>query len=337
VLIRRDLFAIFALGASSLSIAVLMVLEPTPDVALVQIVVDILTTVILVLALTRIPYARREAARQLNDTPGRFGPLGAGVVAAGLGMVMSLVVFAALSSRPRVSQVTPYYEQNSDPLTGAHDIVGAIVVDFRGFDTMIEITVFSMAGLAMFSLLTYAAKKHNDADTSAPDAPVDAGEPLTPRVIRRDLLDIAGLRTSPFVRMLAYTTLPLTLMIAFTHMIYGHAQPGDGFTAGVIISLGVGFWYIVLGYEHTKQRLTWLRPLPLMASGILLVMAGSVAPTLMGGSFFAPVDFGKLWGLPLPAGFYLSTSFLFEVAICLAVLGSATLMIDTLGRPQGEL
>ncbi len=337
VLIRRDLFAIFALGASSLSIAVLMVLEPTPDVALVQIVVDILTTVILVLALTRIPYTRRDAARRLNDAPGRFGPLGAGVVATGLGVVISLVVFAALSSRPRVSQVTPYYEQNSDPLTGAHDIVGAIVVDFRGFDTMIEITVFSMAGLAIFTLLTYATKKHNDADTPPPDAPVDASEPLTPRVITRDLLDIAGLRTSPFVRMLAYTTLPLTLMIAFTHMIYGHAQPGDGFTAGVIISLGVGFWYIVLGYEYTKRRLFWLRPLPLMASGILLVLASSVAPALMGSSFFAPVDFGKLWGLPLPAGFYLSTSFLFEVAICLAVLGSATLMIDTLGRPQGAL
>jgi hypothetical protein len=37
--------------------------------------------------------------------------------------------------------------------------------------------------------------------------------------------------------------------------------------------------------------------------------------------------------LPLPAGFNLSTSFLFEVAICLAVLGSASYMLDTLGHP----
>jgi hypothetical protein len=48
------------------------------------------------------------------------------------------------------------------------------------------------------------------------------------------------------------------------------------------------------------------------------------------------VDFGELMGLPLPAGFSLSTSFLFEVAICLAVLGSASAMLDTLGHPGEE-
>jgi hypothetical protein len=39
-------------------------------------------------------------------------------------------------------------------------------------------------------------------------------------------------------------------------------------------------------------------------------------------------------GLTLPKGFHLSTSFLFEVAICLSVLGSAIHMINTLGRPS---
>ena len=109
------------------------------------------------------------------------------------------------------------------------------------------------------------------------------------------------------------------------------------FTAGVIISLGAGFWYVVFGYEETKRRLPWLKSAPLIVGGILLATAGSTAPALLGGSFFAPVDFGALLGLPLPQGFYLSTSFLFEVAICLAVLGGASFMLDTLGHPGDEI
>ena len=50
----------------------------------------------------------------------------------------------------------------------------------------------------------------------------------------------------------------------------------------------------------------------------------------------ANVDFGELVGLPLPKGFHLSTSFLFEVSICLSVLGSGAHMLATLGRPEYE-
>jgi len=41
-----------------------------------------------------------------------------------------------------------------------------------------------------------------------------------------------------------------------------------------------------------------------------------------------------LIGLPLPKGFHISTSFLFEVSICLSVLGSGAHMLATLGRPE---
>ncbi len=53
----------------------------------------------------------------------------------------------------------------------------------------------------------------------------------------------------------------------------------------------------------------------------------------MTGDFLANVDFGELVGLPLPKGFHISSSFLFEVSICLSVLGSVALMLNTLGHP----
>ena len=148
--------------------------------------------------------------------------------------------------------MTPYYEANAKALTGAKDIVGAIVVDFRGFDTMIEITVFGMAGLGVYTLLRYASQNGAATLVSKPP-PARAGSPSRP-------LGIGGQPTSAFVHALAYAILPLAMVIGVTHMMYGHDQPGDGFTAGVIISLGMAFWYVVFGYDETKRRLPWLKP-----------------------------------------------------------------------------
>lgn len=352
VIIKRDLFAILALGASGLAMALLIALEPSPDVALVQVIVDILSTVVLVLALTRLPRAQREEAEKFNRAHTVTNVPRDVLLSAGMGAVVAVICLYAFMSRPRESIVTPFYEQNSKPLTGAADIVGAIVVDFRGFDTMIEITVFSMAGAGVYTLLRHAMKKRETAqleeklhvaDHGGAEEAVEtnggAGVPSHPMhdVLPEWIKGIGSLRTSSFVHMLAYVALPVALVVACVHMIYGHDQPGDGFTAGVIISLAVGLWYVVFGYDDAKQRLAALKPSLLIGAGIMTVMLGSIAPAFLGGTFFSPFDFGAVLGLPLPAGFYLSTSFLFEIAICLSVLGSATFILDTLGHPERDL
>jgi multicomponent K+:H+ antiporter subunit A len=336
VIIRRDLLAIIALGSSGLAIAVVIALEPSPDVALVQAVVEVLTLVVLVLALSRLPRAQRERAETLNAGERGATARNALLAIAG-GLLVTALCLYAFASRPRTSVVTPFYEQNAKPLTGAADIVGAIVVDFRGFDTLIEITVFSIAGVGVFSLLRLAMKKRETASLPAEGEVVSNTAGHRPLPLLPSLAGIDGVRTSPFIRALAYVALPLAFVLAAVQMIYGHDQPGDGFTAGVTLSLGVGFWYVVFGYERTKQRLSLFRPGPLIGTGILLALAGSAAPLFLGGGFFSPFDFGAALGLPLPKGFYLSTSFIFEVAICLAVLGAATFIIDTLGHPERDL
>jgi multicomponent K+:H+ antiporter subunit A len=120
-------------------------------------------------------------------------------------------------------------------------------------------------------------------------------------------------------------------------MMYGHDQPGDGFTAGVIVSLALGFWYLVFGYHGVRRRLTWLRPGLLIGGGLSLALVSGTAAAVVTGSFLGHVDFGQWLGLPMPEGFALSTAFFFEVAICLAVLGSASYMLDTLGHPGEEV
>jgi len=326
VVLKRDFSAIVALGASGLGVAVLMALEPDPDVALVQVVVDILTMVVLVLALTRLPREERRRAWKLTFRQSRAGLARDLLIAAGSALVVAFLTLQALASRPRESILTPFFESGAKALTGAKDIVGATIVDFRALDTLVEITVFGIAGLGVFNLLRLAARKAGD-----------AGEKRPPGGGRRlPTLGIGGPQTSPFVHALAYVSLPVSMMIATVHIMYGHDQPGDGFTAGVIISLALGFWYVVFGYHQVKQRLTWLRPNLFVGSGLLLAVLVATTAALITGSFLGHVDFGQRIGLPLPEGFHLGTSFLFEVSICLVVLGSASYMLDTLGHPGEE-
>jgi multicomponent K+:H+ antiporter subunit A len=247
-----------------------------------------------------------------------------GLLAVVSGAVVTLITLSALLSRPRESLITPFFETSAKTLVGSKSIVGAIIVDFRALDTLIEICVFGVAGLGIYTLLLYAARKFGDKGRQLVELPVPTAS-LT--------LGIGGQKTSSFLRALAYVILPVALIIGITDIMYGHNQPGDGFTAGVIISLAVGFWYIVFGYYETRRRLFWLGTSSFVAAGILLAIISGMVGAIIQGNFFANVDFGRMLGVPLPQGFHLSTSFLFELAICLSVLGSVTHMLNTFGHP----
>lgn len=326
--LKRDFAAILAMGASGLGLALYIILEPALDVALVQVVVDILSVVILVLALGRLPVVQRRVAQEITNerTTNLPDVLRDAVLACAIGAVVMVLSFVALSSRPRESFPTAFYEANAKELVGAKDIVGAIVVDFRAVDTLFEITVFSTAGLGVFSLLRFAARKHKDLKPVKVTLNSVASSPIFKKAKLQPV--------SAFIRVPAYLILPFSMILAITHLMYGHDQPGDGFTAGVIVSLAVGLWYVVFGYEITRQRLTWIKSSTLIAVGVLLAIVNGSIAAIMQGSFLANVDYGELLHLVLPRGFHLSSSFIFELAIFLSVFGSATRLLDTLGRPD---
>jgi multicomponent K+:H+ antiporter subunit A len=326
VLLRSDFSAILAVGASGLGMAVLMIMASAPDVALVQVVVDILMVVILMLALTRLPRRQRQKVRDVTFRQSPVNLMRDILIATAIGVIVMLIALESLLSRPRLSVVTPYFEANAKKLTGAADIVGAIIVDFRALDTLIEITVFAMAGLGIYTLLRYAARKHGDTGRQVDELPASASRRLT-------TFGIGGTQTSSLLHALAYVSLPIAILIGTLHMMYGHDFPGDGFTAGVIIGLAVGFWYVVFGYYEMQQHLRWLKASVFISAGILLAIVTGTVAAIFNGSFFSNVDFGAMLGLPLPKGFHVSTSFLFELSICLTVLGSIAHMLNTLGHP----
>jgi hypothetical protein len=102
------------------------------------------------------------------------------------------------------------------------------------------------------------------------------------------------------------------------------------------VGLAVGLQYITFGYADMQARLRWLRPGPLVASGLLLLIANGAVGMATGGAFLAPVDYNAWLNLPLPPDVKLSSGLFFELGIALGVLGSLAYMLDTLGHPGYE-
>ncbi len=153
LLAKTRLVAICALGLVGAGAALIFVLYGAPDVAITQLMVDILVVAILGLVVPRLPRFRREdGARR------RFRPVDA-LIATAFGTVMAVLVLG-VSSVGVDREVTRYYESHGVPDAYGRNLVNVILVDFRAFDTLGEVVVLALAGLAVWALL---ARRGRDA------------------------------------------------------------------------------------------------------------------------------------------------------------------------------
>lgn len=141
---RSGLTSVIAVGALGFLVVFFFVLFRAPDLALTQLVVETITTVLLLLCLYHLPKLKRE------NSPIRF-KLVNGIVSLGVGVVMAIMALSVNGNKLFVS-ISDFYEKAYE-LAGAKNIVNAILVDFRGFDTMMEILVLFMAGLGVYAMI----------------------------------------------------------------------------------------------------------------------------------------------------------------------------------------
>ncbi|MHB1111026.1 MAG: hydrogen gas-evolving membrane-bound hydrogenase subunit E, partial [Devosia sp.] len=156
---RTRLFAILALGIQGFAVALLYLLFGAPDLSFTQFMVEILSVVILTLVMTRLRLDRQDL-RQFEDLV-RDGGL---ALICGLGVTTLLfaVIQGALDSR-----LSDFFNANSAAVAHGRNIVNVILVDFRGLDTLGEISVVMTAGIAILALIRGASKPRAPA---APDA-----------------------------------------------------------------------------------------------------------------------------------------------------------------------
>jgi multicomponent Na+:H+ antiporter subunit A len=145
------------LGGVGYAIAVLFALRGAPDLAVTQLLVETLTIVVFLLAL-------RVMARTKTRPVSRFPQIMRMCVAAVIGVAIPLFVLAVRGARTAPSASEEYFARSVDE-AGGRNVVNVILVDFRGFDTMGEITVLAIAALGVANLVR-AAERHRRTATA---------------------------------------------------------------------------------------------------------------------------------------------------------------------------
>ena len=141
---KTRLAAVATLGVVGFGISLLFVIFGAPDLAMTQFVIETLTVILLILVLYHLP-----PFEELSSKPTRFRDV---LIASSAGGLLTVLVYLAtqVQFHPTISK---YFSENSYVLAHGRNIVNVILVDFRGFDTLGEITVLAVAGIGVYALL----------------------------------------------------------------------------------------------------------------------------------------------------------------------------------------
>ncbi|MDW7774528.1 MAG: monovalent cation/H+ antiporter subunit A [Desulfobulbaceae bacterium] len=301
---RHRLRALIAFSVVGLGAAMAFVRFSAPDLALTQLSIEVVTIMLLLLALFFLP--QQDTAESSSLRRGRDG-----LLALGLGTGAGLLTWGVLT-RPQET-ISGFFTANSLPGGGGANVVNVILVDFRGFDTLGEITVLACAAIGIFALLDKLC--------------LPSGPDLNGRRLWAD-------ERHPLV--LAQTTrflLPLALLVSAYLFLRGHNAPGGGFIAGLVTSIALILQYMASGIAWTGQQ--WRIQYHLViAWGVLIAVATGAGSWLFNRPFLTSA-FGH-FHLPLVGDIELATAMLFDLGVYLTVVGVVMLILATLGKLTGR-
>jgi multicomponent Na+:H+ antiporter subunit A len=286
---QSTMSAVLALGAVGYGVATIFVSFGAPDLAMTQFSVETLTVLIYVLVFRHF--------RVLGSLSPRLVRARDGLIAIGIGVFIGglLVSVATTDTAPRLRE---YFAEFGPTLGHGRNIVNVILVDFRAFDTLGEITVLATAALGVRGLLRFAADGRHGHESVRPVA-------------------------SPIFRTAARLLMPLLLVFAVFLLLRGHNQPGGGFVGGLVAAAAFALYAIAFGVRRARQALL-VRPLTLLGAGLFLALLSGVPAVLRGQPFLT-----ALWA---PGSLPLGTPAVFDVGVFLVVAGVVLMMIFSLAE-----
>lgn len=149
------LTAIIALGVMGYTLSLFFVIFRAPDLALTQLIIETISVALFLLCFYHLPkLSLKQKTRRFKMT--NF------IISLGVGVVVTCLAFAS-TSQQSLDTISTYFIENSYKLAGGDNIVNVILVDFRGFDTLFEITVLAIAALGIYGLLKTQAKRKRGA------------------------------------------------------------------------------------------------------------------------------------------------------------------------------
>jgi len=289
------------LGASGLGMAMIFLASRAPDVAITQLMVETLTVIFLALVLRRLPPTRLVGSRK--PAARRFHAL----VAVVLGGVVTAMMLMTVS-QPLPGDIARWYLDNSLPGGKGANVVNVILVDFRALDTLGEILVVGLAGLAAASLLGGGRNTHAAGTAGGSSARHGQGA-------REGSADFGSV-------LLRQAILPLSGLLAVVSLVLlwrGHNLPGGGFIGGLVAASATVLLALAFGVERARAVLR-VPPVAMLAIGLAVAAAAGVVGLVQGEAFLT----GN-W--VFPGGLALGTPLLFDVGVFLTVLGAVLHML----------
>ncbi|MCJ8162569.1 monovalent cation/H+ antiporter subunit A [Acinetobacter zhairhuonensis] len=294
--------AVLISGAIGLVVTMVFVTLSAPDLALTQITVDVVTTVLLLMSLSLLPQLTPYESSQARRWRDAIIAIAGGV---GIGWITWLILTRDHNS------ISWFFLQQSIPLGGGSNVVNVILVDFRGFDTFGEITVLGIAGIGTLCLMD-GMRTHGTTTTQG----------LTYRFNPSPLM----------LRIASSWILPLALVISLYIFLRGHNYPGGGFIAGLITSLALIIQYIALGQDQAEQMLKaksgrlyeiWI------GTGLSIAGLTALAAWYWGRPFLTSAHIYV--SPPVLGEMHLASAAAFDVGVYITVVGATMLMISVLG------
>ncbi|WBU56470.1 monovalent cation/H+ antiporter subunit A [Paracoccus sediminicola] len=303
---RNRLLALVLIGIIGLIVSGAFVYLSAPDLALTQISVEVVTVMLMLLALNFLP------KRTWVETGGLRRGADA-LIATAVGLGFGGLAYAVMRRDFAFDTISGYHLENSYKQGGGDNVVNVTLVDFRGYDTFGEITVLGIAALVIFAMTETLMTGRSSRRL------------LNWRHDKRDAGDRHPLMLVVATRLI----LPISLTVGLFIFLRGHNEPGGGFVAGLIVAISLLMQYMASGFAwaQEKQRVPFHA---MIGAGVVVAAATGMGAWLWGVPFLTSnYTYVKL---PLLEEFELATAMAFDLGVFLCVLGAVMLALNSLSR-----
>lgn len=319
------LAALIMLGAVGLVVSLSFVWLSAPDLALTQLTVEVVTTILFLLGLRWLPKRMPQPGQRLHPRV-RARRLRDLLVAGVAGTGMAALAYAMMT-RPAPQSIAPFFIDRALPEGGGNNVVNVMLVDFRAFDTLGEITVLGIVALTVYALLR-RFRPPREMATLPPQQRAIASDLVSDLINPRTAQDTAlGYMLVPAV--LVRLLLPVAAVIAMHLFMRGHNQPGGGFVAGLVVAIAFIAQYIVAGTLWVEAHLQ-LKVIRWIALGLLLAALTGLGSLPLG--FPLLTTHTAHLHLPLLGDVHLPSALFFDLGVFAVVVGATLLILTALAH-----
>ncbi|MGB3540798.1 MAG: monovalent cation/H+ antiporter subunit A [Mesorhizobium sp.] len=313
------LAALVLLSGAGLATCITFAWLSAPDLALTQLLVEVVTTVLILLGLRWLPKRLTDPSPNLTTLGARLRRYRDLIIAVCSGTGMALLAYAVMT-RDVPDGIAAYFLKNAYAEGGGKNVVNVILVDFRGFDTFGEITVLGIVALTVFALLRRFRPAPDSVESPEQQRIQRANDEARPDRNPGDTVSDYLLVPSVIMQWL----FPVIIVFAVYLFLRGHDLPGGGFAAGIAMAAAFILQYLAAGTAWVEARLRVL-PVRWMGLGLLVAAFTGAGSWLFGYPFLT--SHSQYIDVPLIGAVPVASGALFDLGVFLLVIGATVLML----------